>query len=276
MRKRIVVIAASTVLAFSVAGCGFGHTKESAASVGGPATESASEPVTETEQETTEEPSAEPMSEPVTEGGQETTAESIQESVTEIGQETAQELSAVPESEQEPELSTESGRQDGERFEAKIMLEGMEEAVRYEHVRNEALGFEMDYDYELLERRSEADTEGFYNVYDDPAAPEDYLLIRYDERDAETVAEAIGTELSEDYDIYRDTYTLECAGSCIRIDASAEKGGKSMPEHLQKAYIIPAGSGCIVAREYCYITDAEGFGRRIDYMMNTLSVIRID
>ncbi len=134
MRKRIVVITASTVLAFSVAGCGFGYTKESAASVGGPATESASE----------------------------------------------------------------------------------------------------------------------------------------------TVAEAIGTELSEDYDIYRDTYTLEHAGSCIRIDASAEKGGKSMPEHLQKAYIIPAGIGCIVAREYCYITDAEGFGRRIDYMMNTLSVIRID
>lgn len=68
-------------------------------------------------------------------------------------------------------------------------------------------------------------------------------------------------------------FLLFVLGSCIRIDASAEKGGEYMPEYLQKAYIIPAGSGCIVARSHCYITGAEGFGRRIDYMMNTLSVI---
>ena len=57
----------------------------------------------------------------------------------------------------QPEAETASGRQDGERFESVIILEGMEETVKYEHVRNSAIGFEMDYDYESLVRRSEAD-----------------------------------------------------------------------------------------------------------------------
>ena len=42
-------------------------------------------------------------------------------------------------------------RQDGERFEEVIILEGMEETVHYEHVRNEALGLEMDYVPGMLE-----------------------------------------------------------------------------------------------------------------------------
>ena len=66
----------------------------------------------------------------------------------------------------QPEAETVTGRQDGERFESVIILEGMEETVKYEHVRNSAIGFEMDYDYESLVRCSEADRECFVSVYD--------------------------------------------------------------------------------------------------------------
>ena len=59
------------------------------------------------------------------------------------------------------EIEVESGRRDGERFEDVIVIEGMEETVQYQHVRNEALGFEIDFDYENLERRSEANRECF-------------------------------------------------------------------------------------------------------------------
>ncbi len=55
----------------------------------------------------------------------------------------------------------------------------MEETVRYEHVRNTALGFEMDYDFESFVRRSEPDRECFISVYDDPEAPENYLEVTF-------------------------------------------------------------------------------------------------
>ena len=48
-------------------------------------------------------------------------------------------------------------RQNGERFETVIILEGMEEKVNYEHIRNDTLGIEMDYDYESFVRYSEPD-----------------------------------------------------------------------------------------------------------------------
>ena len=70
-----------------------------------------------------------------------------------------------------------SGRQNGERFEEVIALEGMEETVRYEHVRNDELGFEMDYDYESLVRRSEPERECFVSIYDDPQNPQYYLEV---------------------------------------------------------------------------------------------------
>ena len=57
-----------------------------------------------------------------------------------------------------------AGRKDGERFESVITIEGMEETVHYEHIRNESIGFEMDYDYENFQRRSEADRECFISV----------------------------------------------------------------------------------------------------------------
>ena len=121
-------------------------------------------------------------------------------------------------------------RQDGERFEDIIILEGMEETVRYEHVRSDRLGFEMDYDYENFVRRSEGDRECFVSNYDDPENPEYYLEVTCNPQDAETVAAAIGAVLSLDYEIGRtDAFQLERAGGCIRIDASEGKAPCKAP-----------------------------------------------
>lgn len=168
----------------------------------------------------------------------------------------------------------ETRRQDGERFEAVIILEGMEETVHYEHIRNETVGFEMDYDYESFERRSEADRESFVSVWDDPDDPWNYLEVTHRPEDAETAAAAIGAELSKTYEIRReDSFPLDRAGSCIRIDASADIGGLTMPEHLQMVYIIPVADGCLVATGHYTIESAEGFGARFSAMMQTLSAI---
>ena len=165
-------------------------------------------------------------------------------------------------------------RQDGERFEAIIFIEGMEETVRYEHIRNEELGFEMDYDYENFERRSEPGRECFVSVWDDLAEPENYLELTSRPEDAVTAADAIGAALSEDYEIRRDdSFLLDGVGVCIRIDASAEVGGLTMPDQLQMVYVIPAADGCRVAVAHYAIEGSEGFGRRFHCMMDSFSLL---
>lgn len=173
----------------------------------------------------------------------------------------------------EAETEKESGRKDGERFEDTIILEGMEETVRYEHVINQELGFEIDYDYESFERRSGSDSERFISLYDDMGNPENYLEVTCSTDDAETAAAVIGEELSKEYTITKSPYPLENAGDCIRIDASETKEGGYMPDQLQVVYIIPAGDGCRIATAHYAIEAAEGFGRRFAYIMNTLVVI---
>ena len=172
-----------------------------------------------------------------------------------------------------PSAETAPGRQDGERFEEVIILEGMEETVRYEHVRNAALGFEIDYDYESFLRRSEPDRECFISVYDIPENPENYLELTFRPEDAETVSASVSEVLSEDYDLIRETYLLDHAGSCIRIDASCAKGNGGTPDLLQMVYIIPADGGSIIGTAHYSFESAEGFGRRFAYIMNTLTVI---
>lgn len=164
-------------------------------------------------------------------------------------------------------------RQDGERFEEVIILEGMEETVHYEHVRNEALGLEMDYDYESFVRHSEPDREWFVSVWDDPNHPENYLEVTADTGNAELVASAVGAALSNQYELYTETFQLNRAGSCIYIEASEEKGGGTMAPMLQSVYVIPAADGCRIATAHYAIEGAEGFGRRFNYMVNTLTVL---
>ena len=168
----------------------------------------------------------------------------------------------------------EPGRQDGERFEDIIILEGMEETVCYEHIQNNPLGFEMDYDYEKFVRHSEPDREIFVSCWDDPDDPENYLEVRYSPLDAEAAAAEIGEMLSNDYEIRRDDlFPLERAGICIRIAADEIRGGGYMPDHLQTVYIIPASDGCRVAAAHCATVESEGFLRRFRYMMNTFSAV---
>lgn len=171
--------------------------------------------------------------------------------------------------------AAESGRQDGERFEKVIILEGMEETVRYEHVINGAVGFEMDYEYEEFVRNSEADRERFISTWDDPSSPENYLEVVHSTMDAETTAASITELLSQDYDVMRDSRRLEGSGDCIRIEASVIKGTDRMADRLQEVYIIPASEGCCVATAHYAVEGAEGFGRRFAYMLNTLEIISI-
>ena len=173
-----------------------------------------------------------------------------------------------------PEAASEPGRQNGERFEDVIILEGMEETVYYEHIRNDALGFEMDYDYERFVRHSEQNREIFVSCWDDPNNPENYLEVRYSPLDAESAAASTSETLSNDYEISRDdSFPLDRAGSCIRILAEEVKGGGYMPDQLQTVYVIPAADGCRIATAHCATVESEGFLRRFRYMMNTFSAV---
>ena len=165
----------------------------------------------------------------------------------------------------------ETARQDGERFEAVIMLEGMEETVRYEHIVNETLGFEMDYDYENFERYSGEAMESFLSVYDGPGNPENFFEVSYRAEDPETVAASVRAELSGEYDLTESTRELDRAGECIYIEASVVKGTHNMADHLRMVYIIPAPEGCFVATVHCEAAAAEGFARRCSYMINTIA-----
>ena len=186
-----------------------------------------------------------------------------------VGQNNAAESSEPAES---AATQIETGRQDGERFEGTIAIEGFEETVKYEHIRNDAIGIEMDYDYERFERHSESDRERFVSVYEDPKKPEIYLDVTYSAEDADTVAASIGKALSKNYDITKESFTLDRVGDCIRIDASVGKDNKT-PDQLQTVYIIPASDGCRVATAHYTFESADGFGKRFQYIMDTLVVI---
>ena len=171
------------------------------------------------------------------------------------------------------EHKAETVRLDGERFETVIQLEGMEETVRYEHIRADTIGIEMDYDYEMLKRQSEPDRECFISVCDAPDAPENYLEVTCRAEDADTVEAQVKAALSQEYELLEGSWELARAGSCIRIEASEVKGTGRMAERLQAVYIIPASDGCRVAAAHFTAESAEGFGRRLSYMLNTLAVI---
>ena len=163
----------------------------------------------------------------------------------------------------------EIGRKDGERFETVIMMEGMEETVKYEHVKNDAIGFELDYDYEMLTRNGELNRECFTSVFDDLRDPENYLEVTKKAESADDVAKSVKNDLSTGYELIEESDTLDNAGSCTKIMTTASKSGSSK---LQTVYIIPAESGCIVATAHYTIESAEGWGHRFDYIVNTIVV----
>ena len=174
---------------------------------------------------------------------------------------------------EQPETETETGRKDGERFEATIMLEGMEETVKYEHVKDFEIGFELDFEYESLIRQKGSDKESFISTYDDPAKPENYLEVTYTDKNIDSAVSAVSEELSKDYDITTEQRALDRAGSCTMVVTISAKSGAKTPNLLQTVYILPAGDGSIVASAHYTIESAEGFGSRFDQMVNTLAVI---
>ena len=176
---------------------------------------------------------------------------------------------AVPAEAQESDLAL----QPGEHFEGTVTLEGTEQTVHYEAIRNDALGFEMGYDYENFVRHSEADCERFVSVWDDPDDPEIYLEITHSSDDAETTAASIAETLSAQYDVSRWEYTLDRAGDCIDLRAEVDKEGQMSIWELQMIYIIPADDGCFVAWGHYTQESAEGCGARFRSMMQTFAVL---
>ena len=164
-------------------------------------------------------------------------------------------------------------RENGERFEDVIMIEGMEETIKLEHVINETAGFAMDYDYEGFVRQSASDRECFVWSYDDPENPENFVEVSYSAQDASAVVADVIETLSKDYEISKDPVTLDGAGLCTRIDASAVPGGEYTADVLQAVYVIPAADGCRVARIRYLPEGSDGFGMRLAFLVNTITVM---
>ena len=169
--------------------------------------------------------------------------------------------------------TAEVSRQPGERYEGTVILEGMEETVHYEQIRNDTIGFEMGYDYENCVRFTEADRERIISQWEDPDHPEIYLEITHSADDAEKTAAAILEALSSSYHPTRNTAALDRAGSCIEIDADADKEGLMSIRELQMVYIIPADDGCLVAWGHYTMESADGWGARFRNMMNTFKAL---
>ncbi len=171
-----------------------------------------------------------------------------------------------------PMEKKESERQVGERFTGTVVIEGFEETVQYEHIRNDTVGIEMDYDYESFIRKSEPNRERFISAYDDLDHPEIYLEVTRSSESPDAVSASISEALSNDYDVGKDSVTLDQAGPCIRLDASSDKTGHT-PDFMQAVYIFPAADGCRIATIHYTFDSADGFGVRFRHIINSIIVI---
>ncbi len=170
-----------------------------------------------------------------------------------------------------------TGMQVGERFEGTIILEGMDEIVNYEHIRNDTLGFEMDYDYENFIRTEGQDSERLVSVWDDPQNPEIYIEITRSAEDAETTTASIRETLSAEYDVKTERSELDGAGECIEIRAETDHQNEMSIRQLQMVYVISAGQdGSLVAWGHYTLESADGFGTRLYNMINSIALTAAD
>ena len=157
------------------------------------------------------------------------------------------------------------------------MIEGTEETVRYEHIKNTKAGIELDYDYESFNRVNEGERETFTSVYDDQAAPNNYMYIVADTDDPDTAAGMFGMTLAMDFEnVSSEKVTLDKAGDCTVLYANGPKSEVFPSDAVEKVYIIPAPDGCRIARIYCTVESAEGFGVHFAEMLDTLEVIPVE
>ena len=213
--------------------------------------------------------SGEPISSSEAAGSSESGSQADNQTESQEDNQTESQTDASTETQTEPQ----TGRKDGERFEGTIIMEGIEETVKYEHVKNEEIGFELDYDYETFVRTQKSNAEVFRSAYDSAENPEIYLEVKYSSKDADAAAASVSEELSKDYDLSKGSVTLEGAGNCVRIEASNAKGNGGTPDQIQVAYVIPASKGSIIATAHYTFESSEGFGRRFSAILNTLEVI---
>ena len=106
----------------------------------------------------------------------------------------------------------------------------------------------------------------------DPNHPEIYLEITRSSENADAVAASVSETLSKDYDVGKDSVTLDQAGPCIRLDASSDKTGHT-PDFMQAVYIFPATDGCRIATIHYTFDSADGFGVRFRHFINSIIVI---
>ncbi len=173
----------------------------------------------------------------------------------------------------EPETSPAAAHQPGDRYEGTVTLDGMEETVYYEQIRNDVLGYEIGFDAQNFKRVTDTNRDRFISAFDDPEAPENWIEVRYYPMDAEAIAEDYIESLSYRYEVTKEESVLETAGACIEIDASVDKETHEMADILQTVYVIPAANGsCRTVTTRCAIVDSEGFGARFRGILKTFSV----
>lgn len=172
------------------------------------------------------------------------------------------------------QAESQATRQVGERFEGTIILEGMDEPVKYEHIGNEVLGFEMDYDYENFVRKTEQDSERLISIWDNPDNPEIYIEIIHSMENAETTAASIKETLSAEYDASMEQSTLDGAGECIEIRAEVDHNHQMSLWQLQMVFIIPTSDGgSLVVWGHYTVESADGMGARLYNMINSIKVV---
>ena len=171
------------------------------------------------------------------------------------------------------EESEESGRADGERFDQLIMVEGEEATVGFEHVKNAAIGYEMDFDYEILKRRKGDGVDRLISVYDDEENPVNYLEVTFAEGTEEAVGTQITEELLQEHRIVVSSGELDNGEVITVIDATGAKEDGVMSDKPEIVYIISANGGCIVATAHFSRDAVEGFGSRFATVVRTINVI---
>lgn len=167
-------------------------------------------------------------------------------------------------------VSGTSGRENGERFEETIMIEGVEETVQYEHYVDTTIGFEIDYEYYELGRSASKEDVTFFSMYDDPNNLENYLEITYSPDDVDLTASNLTSEYSSNFEVIQSSETLNNGVTCTTLALlNPEDGSKN----IQMIYVIPADDGCRVAAAHYTVESMEGFGRRFERTVRSINVI---
>lgn len=166
---------------------------------------------------------------------------------------------------------------DGFRFESSVWLEGMEEKVQYEHAISLNAGISIDYDYGMFTRMTGEASETFVSVYDDGAQPKNYIAISASPADGETMKGIIEAYLKQTFgSILTEQTDVGPFTGCTRFTASNPITDDFSADSVTVQYVIPANDGSRLVELYYTVETAEGFGSRMEQMLDTLQLRNID